>query len=65
MLNERGGNFNRDSLVLYVMEKLADGSVKEHGYAFTEPSAERIGQNLKWMLVNCSMVPRDEARPEL
>ena len=65
VLNERGGNFNRDSLVLYVMEKLADGSVKEHGYAFTEPSAERIGQNLKWMLVNCSMVPRDEARPEL
>jgi len=65
VLNERGGNFNRDSLVLYAMEELPDGDVKEHGYAFTEPTAERIGQNLKWMLVNCSMIPRDSARPEL
>jgi len=65
VLNERGGNFNRDSLVLYAMEKLPDGSVKEHGYAFTEPSATRIGNNLKWMLVNCSMTPRDEATPEM
>ena len=65
VLNERGGNFNRDSLVLYTMERLADGSVKEHGYAFTEPGAERIGQNLKWMLVNCALTPRAEARPEM
>jgi hypothetical protein len=65
VLNEANGNFNRNSLVIYVVEKLADGSVKEHGYAFTEPEAERIGVNLKWMLVNCSVVPRDEARPEL
>ena len=65
VLNENNGNFNRNSLVIYVVEKLADGSVKEHGYAFTEPSAERIGVNLKWMLVNCSLVPRHEARPEL
>jgi len=65
VLNERGGNFNRNSLVLYVTEKLADGSVEEHGYAFTEPSAERIGHNLKWILVNCSMVARHEARPEM
>ncbi len=65
VLNERGGNFNRDSLVLYTMEELPEGGVKEHGYAFTEPSAERIGHNLKWMLVNCSMIPRDAARPEM
>ncbi|MEE4174776.1 MAG: hypothetical protein V2I57_11035 [Xanthomonadales bacterium] len=65
VLNENNGNFNRNSLVIYVVEKLADGSVKEHGYAFTDPKAERIGVNLKWMLVNCSLVPRDRARPEL
>ncbi len=65
VLNEDNSNFNRNSLVIYVVEKLADGSVKEHGYAFTDPKAERIGVNLKWMLVNCSLVPRDQARPEL
>ena len=63
--NEKDGNFNRNSLVLYAMEKMPDGSVKEHGYAFGAPSAERLGMNLKWMLVNCAMVPRDQARPEL
>jgi hypothetical protein len=65
VLNEKGGNFNRDSLVLYAMEKLPDGSVKEHGYAFTDPAATRIGNNLKWMLVNCAMTRRDLARPEM
>lgn len=65
LLNEKGGNFNRNSLVLYAMERLADGSVKEHGYAFTDPAADRIGNNLKWMLVNCAVTPRDQARPEM
>lgn len=65
VLNERNGNFNRNSLVLYVMERLPDGTVKEYGYAFTDPQAERIGHNLKWILVNCAITPRDQARPEL
>ncbi len=65
VLNERNGNFNRNSLVLYVMERLADGSVKEHGYAFTDASATRIGANLKWLLVNCAITPRDAAVPEM
>lgn len=65
VLNESNGNFNRNSLVLYAMEKLADGSIKEHGYAFTDATAERIGLNLKWMLLNCARVPRDQARPEM
>ncbi|MEJ2534854.1 MAG: CpcT/CpeT family chromophore lyase [Gammaproteobacteria bacterium] len=65
VLNEDNGRFNRDSLVVYVSERLPDGSSKEHGYAFTEPEAERIGVNLKWMLVNCSVTPPEEARPEL
>jgi hypothetical protein len=51
--------------VLSVMEKLADGSVKEHGYAFTDPTADRIAINLKWMLGNCALTPRDQARPEM
>jgi hypothetical protein len=65
LLNEKNGNFNRNSLVLYVMERRADGSVQEYGYAFTEPAADRVGLNLKWMLANCAMTPRDQARPEL
>ena len=65
MLNEDNGNFNRDSLVVYIMERLADGTVKEHGYGFTEPDAERIGVNLKWMLVNCALVPPAAARPTM
>jgi hypothetical protein len=65
VLNENNGNFNRNSLVLYAMEKLPDGSIKEHGYAFTDSTAERIGLNLKWMLLNCALVPRDQARPQM
>ncbi|MFZ9993925.1 MAG: CpcT/CpeT family chromophore lyase [Steroidobacteraceae bacterium] len=63
VLNEANGNFNRNSLVLYVMEKMADGSLKDHGYVFTDPDAERIAVNLKWILVNCAMTRRDAARP--
>ncbi len=65
VLNENNGNFNRNSLVLYTTEKLEDGSIKEHGYAFTNPSSTRIGNNMKWMLINCAMVPRDQARPSM
>lgn len=65
VLNERSGAFNRDSLVLYVRERLAGGAVEERGYAFAAPTADRIGVNLKWMLANCALVPRTEARPEL
>ncbi len=65
LLNEKGGDFNRNSLVLYVLERQADGSVQSLGYTFTEPQADRIGQNLKSVLVNCAMTPRDEARPEM
>lgn len=65
VLNEANGNFNRHSLVLYVFEKLADGSMKDHGYAFTDPDAERLAVNLKWILVNCATTPRDAARPAM
>lgn len=65
VLNERDGAFNRNSLVLYSHERLSDGTVQNHGYAFTEPGAERIGMNQGWMLTNCASVPRELARPEM
>lgn len=63
--NESNGNFNRDSLVIYALEKMPDGTVKSHSYSFTEPTAERIGMNMQWMLVNCTMTRRSEAVPSL
>ena len=39
-INNYDGYFTRDSLVIYVIEKLDDGSTKEHGYAFTLPGGE-------------------------
>ena len=64
VLNEVGGAFNRDSLVLYLLERSADGRVESRGYAFTEPGAQRIGINQGWLLANCATVPRHLARPE-
>jgi len=55
-INNYDGYFTRDSLVIYVIEKLDDGSTKEHGYAFTQPEAGRIGINLKWLLASCFMI---------
>ena len=46
VLNEANDNFNRDSLVLYAYEKRPDGSQGEGGYAFTDVTASRIGNNL-------------------
>ena len=51
-INNYEGSFTRDSLVVYVNEDI-EGTRKQHGYAFTPPEAERIGINLKWVLVNC------------
>ena len=55
-INNVDGYFTRDSLVIYVIEKLEGGTTKEHGYAFTLPEANRIGINLKWLLASCFMV---------
>lgn len=64
VLNEANDNFNRNSLVLYAYERAADGSTTNGAYAFTDPDATRIGVNLGWMLANCAMTKRNEARPE-
>jgi hypothetical protein len=55
-INNYDGYFTRDSLVIYVIERLDDGSTKEHGYAFTLPEANRIGINLKWLLASCFII---------
>ena len=65
VLNEANSQFNRNSLVMYTMERLPDGKIKGYPYAFTDPEATRIGINYSWMLVNCAITPRDQARPEL
>jgi len=65
VLNEANDYFNRNSLVLSVLERLPDGSAKEHGYAFTDPDAERIAMNMKWILVNCAVTARKDAKPEM
>lgn len=64
-INNYEGFFTRDSLVLYILEQLEDDTVKEHGYAFTEPDVERIGINLKWMLASCFLVSGRDAVPSM
>ncbi len=63
-INNYQGVFTRDSLVIYVSEQLAEER-EELGYAFTEPTAERIGINLKWMLASCFMLSNEFATPSM
>jgi hypothetical protein len=64
-INNYDGFFTRDSLVVYILEQFEDGSVKEHGYSFTEPDVQRIGINLKWMLASCFLVSGKDAVPSM
>ena len=61
-INNYEAAFARDSLVVYVSEETAAGR-QELGYAFTVPEADRIGINLKWMLVNCFMQSNADITP--
>lgn len=61
-INNYEGAFARDSLVVYVSEETSAGR-EELGYAFTVPDADRIGINLKWMLVNCFMQSNEAIKP--
>jgi len=63
-INNQAGIFTRDSLVLYVNE-LIDGEMKQHAYAFTPPASDRVGINLKWMLVNCFMESNRDVTPSM
>ena len=64
-INNYTGYFTRDSLVIYIMEKMSTGTIKEHGYAFTVPEANRVGINLKWMLASCFMVSGQKDTPSM
>jgi hypothetical protein len=61
-MNNEVGAFTRNSLVLYILERTEDG-VQEVTYGFTEPGAERLGINMKWMLVNCYMISNRDVTP--
>jgi len=61
--NNLEGVFTRPSFVMYIKTKEEGNSVKEVSYAWTEPDAQRIGINLKWMLVNCYMVSNEDVVP--
>lgn len=63
-INNQTGIFTRDSLVLYVNEFI-DDEMKQHAYAFTPPASDRIGMNLKWMLVNCFMESNQDTTPSM
>ena len=63
-INNQTGIFTRDSLVLYVNEFLEDG-MKQHAYTFTPPTSDRVGINLKWILVNCYMESNRDATPTM
>lgn len=63
-INNQAGIFTRDSLVVYVNEFI-DGDMKQHAYAFAPPASDRVGINLKWMLVNCFMESNRDATPSM
>jgi hypothetical protein len=62
-INNETGAFTRNSLVLYVNERVS-GEIKNHGYSGTDPKVDRLFINLKWMLVNCYMQFNRDVRPE-
>lgn len=63
-LNNYEGVFTRDSLVIYISEKV-DGETIEHGYSFVQSDATRIGINLKWILATCFLESNAVARPSM
>ncbi len=62
--NNAPGQFTRNSLTMYISEIDASGKATESAYVFGEPTAQRIGVNLKHLLANCAMVPLERAKPE-
>ncbi len=62
--NNYEGVFTRPSFVAYIKTKEnEEAKAKEISYAWTEPTAQRIGINLKWMLVNCYMLSNEDVLP--
>lgn len=61
-MNNLENIFTRHSFVIYIGKKEGEEN-KEIGYAWTMPDAQRIGVNLKWMLVNCYMLSNEDVTP--
>jgi len=61
--NNLKGVFTRPSFVVYIKTKAEGEQAKEISYAWTESTAQRIGINLKWILVNCFMVSNEDVVP--
>jgi len=55
--------FARPSFVMYAKTKDEKGEAKEIAYSFTSPEVQRLGINLKWALLNCHMIPRQDVLP--
>lgn len=61
-VNNETSTFTRNSLVMYVTEMDGDKPLRD-GYAWSEPRSERVGINLRWILVNCYTESRQAAKP--
>lgn len=66
--NNYEGAFARPSLVVYVKTKSdnpdsEEQSTTEVSYAWTAANAQRVGINLKWVLVNCYMLSNEDVTP--
>lgn len=61
-INNETGAFTRDSLVLYVNEKIGE-NIETLTYSFTDPKADRLGINMKSLLANCYTVSNRDALP--
>lgn len=61
-MNSLENVFARHAFVIYVGTR-ENGVENEVSYAWAEPDAQRIGINLKWMLVHCFMVKNEDVTP--
>lgn len=61
-MNNLKNIFTRHSFVIYI-NKREGGKTEEITYAWAAPDAQRIGVNLKWMLVNCFMINNENVTP--
>lgn len=61
-INNETGAFTRDSLVLYINEKVGE-KVETLTYSFTDPQADRLGINMKSLLANCYLVSNRDVKP--
>lgn len=62
-MNNYSDAFARPSFVIYAKTKDEDDKAQTVAYSFTSPEVQRLGINLKWALLNCHMIPRQDVLP--